>query len=1571
MTRDSVRERGARPFERGLPFDPATLVVILIVLGVLLRAFIGGVYLPLSGFRIDVGDFNAWAQRLASGGPGHFYAPDYFGDYPPGYMYVLWLLGSIGEWLKPVVGILVTGGLVKVPGILADAGVAWLLFSYARRFGNGWLGSWSGERIGLVAAVIYLFNPGTIFNSSVWGQVDSVGALAAVATLYLLARGWTEAAAAGAVIALLVKFQFGFLTPIVAIVGIKRHLLGRSSDPTHAGRRDPLRVLSSLAAGLGTLVLMILPFGFSVWSPSDPGRSLIGKFIEAADTYRGLTINGFNLWRNPLTGLGNTLQWGCDVAPPKCDGGVAIMLGATPITWQLVGTMLFAAAALVALWQVARRDDPRGLLVGALVLAVAFFALPTRVHERYLFPALAIAAPLIARSWRWAVLYAVLTVSFFANVYWVYTADWSFAGGGVMNPGLFGKAMPRDPLLSAIVFNDTGIYLLSLLVVLALAWLLTQSILMAVSADEVVLAPVFSHDETLVTEAPLVQEPLLAEAPPLVDRAPVETLPVVAPRRPWSDRVPRWLRRDPDDPYTHEPPRRLDRLDLVLLTGLVLVAFFFRLWRLELPRHTHFDEVYHARSATEWLADWQEGWTRDTYEWTHPPLAKYLIAAGIVVADPNKVVVGTDLDAPATSLAVAPQRTAFTRPASIAFTSSGSSLIEAREVLSGSLVSSWEAPGDVASLAYDEDGNRLLVGLAGSGSVATYDLAAFLGQLGERGPPPGVAQIETGLAGVTEIVVPAGQTVILFAGPDGIAEVERETGVPIATSTLVASGIGFVPAAGSGDSATGSRVVAVNAARHSLAVLDSATLEPDTKLVGTDGEVPLDSTPAGPILVQGSGKNLQVWVPLGRLPADDEHGVVEGGLSVFDENLQLIDTVPLPGSAVQIGWQPAANIIYVTGHEQGSGAPVVWTVQPMGNGGTQSAGFATFDTTALPGNPLAIGFDVSDDSQTDDHELLLVSTDTGGAGRLVSIDVGSNAFAWRLAGIVFGSLLVGIIYLFAATLFSRRRLAVLAAAFVTFDGMSYVMSRIAMNDIYTATFILAAYAVFWQIWSGRWGRSAWWALPMVGVLIGLAAASKWVGWYALIGLWVLVLARSHFGRFVLVAGIGFLTVVAGFGAPWPFLVVCTLALLLALVLVWRRPIRLVVDDLWAMPAIAVVGVAVGLPFTMAYFSVEGRTPRSAVEYLFAFLARGAQAAWPAWIMLAVAGLLILVRAWRSWRTPASDRRWFAPGEMAGFAWPWVAACLLVLPLLIYFVVYIPYLQLGHAIASVNQGPGYGWSLDELQSQMFGYHFGLQAGHPAASPWWSWPLDLKPVWFYSHSFDNRLLAVIYNGGNPILFWAGVPAIIWCGILAWRRRSLALTLVVAAFAFQYLPWTRIERATFHYHYFTAVLFAMVAVAYVVDEGLRSWAYRSLAIAFLFAAVVSGLLIFPLGSALAMPDWYVNAARALAPWNYAFQFPNPPTGDRGPLISADALKLGAGTLLSLGAAAFGLFGRELLAARSAGPSGGPPPRGREDEENPQENESQRPEAIDVEPGHVFAGEEVEPQPDQDQPEDPRPAS
>jgi predicted membrane-bound dolichyl-phosphate-mannose-protein mannosyltransferase len=1269
-------------------------------------------------------------------------------------------------------------------------------------------------------------------------------------------------------------------------------------------------------------------------------HSLIHKFIDAANTYHGLSINAFNLWRNPWSGLGDAMQWGCDapsVAPDTgCVGGIAFTVGSTVVTWQLVGVVLFGIAALIALWQVGRRDDIIGLLVATLVLAVAFFALPTRVHERYLFPALALAAPLVLRNWRWATLYGVVSLSFFANIYWAYTADWSFVPGPVYNPGLGGLPMTRDPFLATTLFTDWGIYLLSTMIVVALIWLLWRSLRLGLASPDA------STDRTDATPAELPPELVVEGAP----------LPAGHGGQRWGFG---WLRSDPGDPLLREPMRRLDRLDLLLLIGFVLFAFLFRLWRLDLPRSMHFDEVYHARSATEWLADWEHGWTRDTYEWTHPMLAKYLIAAGIVVADPNKVTGSTPLPSAATALAVAPARSAHGHPRSIAFLGSDSQIV-ARDAVSGEQVAAWSVDAPVAALAYDGDNERLLVAEQGSGEVAVFALDAFLSHTGQRAPPPDAPPIDAGIDSVTRIVVPRSGSLILFVGPNGIGEVERTTGAPLATADQGGTDAAYVPSAASSDSsdATAAHVVVSTAGSETITVLDSATL-------AEQRTVNLPAPAVGPMQLQGSGKDAQVFVPVGALPANDEHPAVGGGLTVLNEQSSIIDTVPLPGVPNGIAWQDTANVIYVSGRAP-HGEPQVWTVDPLGD---ERSGYAAYDTTVLPGEPLAMALDTTDLAEGDDNANLLVATGEGAAPQLVVVDAGSNAFAWRLAGIIFGAILVGLIYLLAATMFRRRRIAALAAAFVAVDGMSYVMSRIAMNDIYVATFIVAAYLLFWQVWSGRWKRSAWWALPLVGVLIGLAASSKWVGWYALAGLLVLVLARSALGRLVLVVGVVLLAVVAGFGegVPWPFTALMFVVVAFALLLVWVRPVRPRLAALVALPATGVVLGGVGLAFALAFSQVPGRNPTSAVELVFGLLSRGAQAGWPAWIMLGVAGALLVARAAWSLLRPDSDRRWMSAAGMGGFNWPWIGACLVVIPLAVYFVSYIPYLQLGHAIALKDTGPGYGWSLDELQSQMFAYHFGLQAGHPSSSPWWSWPLDLKPTWFYGHDFtDVRQGAVIYNGGNPILFWAGVPALIWCAVQAWRRRSLALVLLVAAFAFQFLPWPRIERATFMYHYFTAVLFAMVAVAYCVDELLRSRVWASLGVAFLVAAAIVGVLVFPLGSAFAMPDWYINAAKALPPWNYYFQFPEPPHGARGQLLSAGMLKLAVGVVAAAAAGLFALYGRRWLEPMLVAP----PPHGGDQQGDAGGDQQDWPEPVPGDGGDVAAQQEEEAQHDQDRAED-----
>ena len=111
-------------------------------------------------------------------------------------------------------------------------------------------------------------------------------------------------------------------------------------------------------------------------------------------------------------------------------------------------------------------------------------------------------------------------------------------------------------------------------------------------------------------------------------------------------------------------------------------------------------------------------------------------------------------------------------------------------------------------------------------------------------------------------------------------------------------------------------------------------------------------------------------------------------------------------------------------------------------------------------------------------------------------------------------------------------MAGLVGLFVLFDGMFFVQSRIGMNDVYVGLFIVAAYTVFAALWTGWWkGRAAFWiAMPVIGVLLGLALASKWVAAYAIGALLLLILVRSALGRVLAILGLIGLTGVLGYMA---------------------------------------------------------------------------------------------------------------------------------------------------------------------------------------------------------------------------------------------------------------------------------------------------------------------------------------------------------------------------------------------------------------------------------------------------------
>lgn len=73
-----------------------------------------------------------------------------------------------------------------------------------------------------------------------------------------------------------------------------------------------------------------------------------------------------------------------------------------------------------------------------------------------------------------------------------------------------------------------------------------------------------------------------------------------------------------------------------ILIIILIVAAFFRFFRLDYPNAYVFDEVYHAFTAKEYLKGSKEAWEWWTtpppgvaFEWTHPPLAKEIMTASM------------------------------------------------------------------------------------------------------------------------------------------------------------------------------------------------------------------------------------------------------------------------------------------------------------------------------------------------------------------------------------------------------------------------------------------------------------------------------------------------------------------------------------------------------------------------------------------------------------------------------------------------------------------------------------------------------------------------------------------------------------------------------------------------------------------------------------------------------------------------------------------------------------------------------------------------------------------------------
>ncbi len=223
------------------------------------------------------------------------------------------------------------------------------------------------------------------------------------------------------------------------------------------------------------------------------------------------------------------------------------------------------------------------------------------------------------------------------------------------------------------------------------------------------------------------------------------------------------------------------------------------------------------------------------------------------------------------------------------------------------------------------------------------------------------------------------------------------------------------------------------------------------------------------------------------------------------------------------------------------------------------------------------------------------------------------------------------------------------------------------------------------------------------------------------------------------------------------------------------------------------------------------------------------------------GLVVLWRLWRLWQasraTTEPEARATARGALRRHLLL-VPVALGVFPAIAYLLAYGPFFLAGN-----------GWDdFVELQRTILRFQTNLNDSPRTASAWWTWPLDIRSVWFGTRNLADGRIAITYALGNPLLYWAFLPAVAWTAVRWWReRRTLALTVLLVGFLGQWLPWALVGRSTYIYHFLPAVPFGCLAVAATVLHLIRTYPdwRRTLAIEYVVLVALVFVFFYPVVS------------------------------------------------------------------------------------------------------------------------------
>ncbi len=426
------------------PKDGTFFVLISLTLATMIRIVLGAL---MEGYPVDISCFNAWSLRMANLTPLGFYSPDYFCDYPPGYMLLLWPVGLLLRAVLPLGNNALNLLILKSVPLICDMVTTLVLYQYGKKHLKPILAA--------CVAALYAFNPAVLLNGAVWGQVDSVLAMLLIlCAVYAMDMRWSVALPLYFV-SVLVKPQALLVAPVAGI-WLLMCLFGKAGK-TFAEQRKSL--LTGIGIGIAAALAIIIPFSIR---QEKPIGWLVELYQQTLSSYAYATVNTANLyyllaanWKpitngiSPLLPLMTAVILGAggiylilaerkkeNVILRTRNGQLGLLLAGyaavnlvftvlaftqpiydSAINYGLYGYGLMNFGFAVVIVMMFHQNSAKQLPFYLALALLCVYTLGVKIHERYLFAALPLLLLAFARirDHRLILLMALLSASTFIN----------------------------------------------------------------------------------------------------------------------------------------------------------------------------------------------------------------------------------------------------------------------------------------------------------------------------------------------------------------------------------------------------------------------------------------------------------------------------------------------------------------------------------------------------------------------------------------------------------------------------------------------------------------------------------------------------------------------------------------------------------------------------------------------------------------------------------------------------------------------------------------------------------------------------------------------------------------------------------------------------------------------------------------------------------------------------------------------------------------------------------------------------------------------------------------------------